>query len=196
MAWFTFNFLVFHFLSVCVFWFYFIFGGVWGGQHSLPHLLSISFPKTFVHTTPIPRVPSFSQWLTHSGSALITLTYFFPLLWDPDSFSAWELHSVFLKWPIWSLFQGLLFWSLLQETVLSVCIRGRCVQLDGACLGDRAHRLGHGPSTPSTNINTTIHTGSTNCFINDVLSQNCVATIGSTLTNGETQSEDMVNVLG
>lgn len=64
------------------------------GQLAVPQPLCLT-PKTSDQSFRYPCVPSFPQWITHSGPALITLTPFSPPPLPPSVgyisfFSAWE----------------------------------------------------------------------------------------------------------
>lgn len=90
----------------------------------------------------IPCVPSFSQWLTHSGPALITLTRPASLLWDTSPFSAWEPEAglcVSQMKHLTSLIRVFYFRHCCRK--LSVkCASGAAV-CSSPPLGQRAHRL-------------------------------------------------------
>lgn len=124
------------------------------GQLSVPAPRCL-IPKTSDRCFRCHTVPSFSQWLTHSGPALITLTPFFffspSFFWDTFPFfslGAWSNTLCFSNEAFDLSFRGLLFRSLLQEAKCQVCTGGRCVQLDRTPLGHRAHRLSIWSSKP------------------------------------------------
>ena len=123
------------------------------GQLSVPAPRCL-IPETSDRSFRYHTVPSFSQWLTHSGPALITLTpfFFFHLSFGIHflffSLGAWSNSLCFSNEAFDLSFRGLLFRSLLQEAKCQVCTGGCCVQLDRAPLGHRARRLSIWSSNP------------------------------------------------
>lgn len=142
MAWFAANFLVLHILLIRLLWEHNL---VWDILNRTQHCLNSLFPKTFVQSCPIPYIPSFSQWLTYSGPALITLTTFFSPSLGCSSFFG----QCFSNEPFDLSFRGLLFQSLLQETLCQVCALGADVCSSTELLWGTEHTdCPYGPSTP------------------------------------------------